>query len=221
MTAHPTDLLPGYVLGDLAAQEAETVEVHLLGCPSCRAEVARLWDALFSLADDLPAAAPSAGTWDRIQARRQPLRVQPPHRSVWPWWSAAAVVALLALGGSVTWSQFHPARQASVERWEAPGVTRLVLISREGTPFGSLLVRPDGQALVMLNRPAPNGQVYQAWGRQAQGPRAGVPVSLGITDGRVMQVVWTGFDSVGISVEPMGGSPAPTHPLGRVVLPRV
>lgn len=138
----------------------------------------------------------------------------------WSWLSAAAVVTLLALGGYTAWSQLGPSQQVSVQRWEAQGATRLVLTSRGGTPFGSLLVRPDGQALVVLDRPAPGGQVYQAWGRQASGPRAGVPVSLGLTDGAVMKVAWTGFDSVGISVEPVGGSPAPTRPLGRVNLPR-
>jgi len=223
MTApHPNDLLPGYVLGDLAAQEFERVEVHLLGCATCRAEVARLRDALFSLADELPSTPVPPGTWERIQTRRTAARPLPrTSRPVfWPWLSAAAVVTLLALGGYTAWTRLTPPAQVSVQRWEAQGATRLALTSREGKAFGALLVHPDGQALVVLDRPAPGGQVYQAWGRQASGPRAGVPVSLGLTDGAVMQVVWTGFDSVGISVEPMGGSPAPTRPLGRVNLPR-
>ncbi|GAA5512439.1 hypothetical protein Dcar01_01153 [Deinococcus carri] len=222
MTAHPLDLLPGYVLGHLDAPEAETVEVHLLGCPVCRAEVARLRDALFSLADDLPLAVPPSDTWDRIQARRAVRPPPPVSRPVlWPWLSTAVVVALLALGGYTAWTRLALPQQASVQRWEAQGSTRLALTSRDGRAFGTLLVRPDGQALVVLDRPAPTGQVYQAWGRQASGPRAGVPVSLGLTDGTVMQVAWTGFDSLGISVEPMGGSPAPTRPLGRVNLPGV
>lgn len=220
MTAHPLHLLPGYVLGDLDAPEAETVEVHLLGCPSCRTEVARLRDALFSLADDLPPAVPPGETWNHIQARRAVRRPPPVSRPVlWPWFSAAVVVALFALGGYTTWTRVALPQQTSVQRWQAQGAARLPLTSSGGNAFGTLLVRPDGQALVVLDRPAPKGQVYQAWGRQASGPRAGVPVSLGLTDGTVMQVAWTGFDSVGISVEPMGGSPAPTHPLGRVNLP--
>lgn len=215
MMAHPTDLLPGYVLGDLEASDARAVEVHLPGCSSCRTEVARLRDALYSLADDLPAASPPTETWGRIQARRVPPASRP---VLWPWISAAAVVALLALGGNTVWLWPELSRQVSVQSWEAQGATRRALTSRDGQTFGALLVRPDGQALVVLDRPAPQGQVYQAWGRQARGPRAGVPVSLGLTSGTVMQVPWTGFDSLGISVEPAGGSPAPTRPLGRVQL---
>lgn len=216
MTAHPLDLLPGYVLGDLEAPETETVEVHLLGCPSCRAEVARLRDALFSLADDLPAATLRDGLWEQIQARRQPARPLRVRRPVplRPW--LAAAVVLLALGG-YTATRLTPPQPASVSRWEAQGARRLILTSREGRAFGTLLVRPDGQALVVLDRPAPAGQVYQAWGRTGGAGESG-PTSLGLTGGTVMQVTWTGFNSVGISVEPAGGSPAPTRPLGRVNL---
>lgn len=232
MTAygHPTDLLPGYVLGDLDGSEADTVETHLAACPACRAEVARLRDALFSLADDLPGAALPDNAWDRIQARRliatpgtsklwQPVG-RSPHgqRGRWPWLAAAAVI-VLALGTIGTRLMTAPSQQATVQQWEARGASRLTLASGDGQAFGTLLVRADGQALVVLLTPAPDGQVYQAWGRQTDAVQARKPVSLGFTGGTVMQVAWRGYASVGISVEPAGGSPAPTHPLGRVTLP--
>lgn len=230
MTAHvhPTDLLPGYVLGDLDGSEADTVETHLAACPACRAEVARLRDALFSLADDLPGAALPQGAWNRIQARRlttvpsklqQPVGRSPHHqRPRWPGLAAAAVI-VLALGTVGTRLMTAPSQQATVQQWEARGASRLTLASRDGQAFGTLLVRADGQALVVLLTPAPDGQVYQAWGRRADGVQARRPVSLGFTGGTVMQVAWQDYASVGISVEPAGGSPAPTHPLGRVTLP--
>jgi anti-sigma-K factor RskA len=220
---HPTELLPGYVLGDLNPLELEAVETHLLGCPNCRTEVAHLRDALFSLADALPPAAPPPQTWARIEARRTTPLPSSPHHSGFNrkvWLGVAAAVALLTLGGltsrSVLLSQ--ETAQQTLQRWEAQGATQRQLTTRSGEAFGTLLVRPDGQALILLDRPAPAGQVYQAWGRQASGPRAGVPVSLGLTGGAALQVAWTGFDSVGISVEPTGGSAAPTQPLGRVDL---
>ena len=141
-------------------------------------------------------------------------------RPAWPL--AAAITAALVLGGYATWMLVTPpSQQTDVSRWEAQGAVRLPLSTRTGEVFGALWVRPDGQALVVLNRPAPNGQVYQAWGRQAGGPQATVPVSLGITGTTVMQVRWQGYGSVEISIEPAGGSPAPTQPLGRVNLPGV
>ncbi|THF68354.1 hypothetical protein E7T06_16985 [Deinococcus sp. Arct2-2] len=226
---HPTELLPGYVLGDLTGPELESVETHLSGCADCRAEVARLRDALFSLADDLPDAALPSGAWQRLQARRtvsavprrshRPLSVAPRlQRPRWPWLAAAAVV-VLALGVITTRPFTEPSQQATAAQWEAQSVRRVMLTAQGSEPFGTLFVRPDGQALVVLTRPAPTGQVYQAWGRRGNGPDAGVPVSLGLTGGTVMQVGWRGYASVGISVEPAGGSPAPTQPLGRVALP--
>lgn len=229
MTAHPTDLLPEYVLGDLDRVETDAVETHLSTCPACRAEVARLRDALFSLADDLPGAAPPSSTWNRIQARRsaispgkfrQPVGMSPHRqRPRWLWLAAAAVIVVLVLGTVATRLVGAPSQQATVRQWEARGASRLTLSSRDGQAFGTLLVRTDGQALVVFRTPAPDGRVYQAWGRQASGALTEMPVSLGFTGGTVMQVAWQGYASVGISVEPAGGSPAPTHPLGRVVLP--
>ncbi|CAM3877653.1 Regulator of SigK [Deinococcus saxicola] len=238
MTAHPTDLLPGYVLGDLDGVETGTAETHLSTCPVCRAEVARLRDALFSLADELPGSAPPGRTWSRIQARRSAIS---PDRSQQPdarspgsrspagrpplrqrpqrLWLVAAATVVLALGTVVVRLVDAPSQQAVVRQWEAQGASRLTLSSRDGQAFGTLLVRTDGQALVVFRTPAPNGRVYQAWGRQASGALTEGPVSLGFTDSTVMQVAWRGYASVGISVEPAGGSPAPTHPLGRVTLP--
>ncbi|MFD1730851.1 hypothetical protein ACFSC4_06790 [Deinococcus malanensis] len=104
-----------------------------------------------------------------------------------------------------------PTLQTDVTRWEAQGAVRLPLSTRTGEIFGTLWVREDGQALVVLNRPAPAGQVYQAWGRQAGDTQAAVPVSLGITGNTVMQVRWQGYGSVGISIEPAGeAGPHPT-----------
>lgn len=228
---HPTELLPGYVLGDLDAPELESVEAHLTVCAPCRTEVARLRDAVFSLADDLPEAAVPTGTWERLQARRTAGAIQHPtqptptvvprlHRPRWPWLAAAAVL-VLALNPLTIRLMTPPSPQTTAERWEAQGASRLTLASPDGRAFGTLLVRSDGQALVILTRPAPAGQVYQAWGRTGSGTGARVPVSLGLTGGTVLQVGWRGYASVGISVEPAGGSLAPTRPLGRVALPGV
>ena len=230
---HPTDLLPDYVLGSLGTGQAVTVETHLLGCAVCRAEVARLRDALFSLADDLPAAPVPEGSWEKIQARRGtvsperlPTQASPPPASSrrLPLWPLAAAVALIvAVGGYLRISPAQPrvTAQNSVQQWQQQGAKRLTLASKTGVPYGAMYVRSDGRALLVLDRQAAPGQVYQAWGRRASGPRAGVPTSLGLTGGTVLEVSWRGYDSVGVSTEPTGGSPAPTHPLGRTRLPEL
>ncbi|MGI8748862.1 MAG: anti-sigma factor domain-containing protein [Deinococcus sp.] len=226
---HPTDLLPDYLLGSLERGQQQELETHLLGCAACRAQAGTLRDALFSLADDLPAVPAPPGSWERIQARRAESRaghtVSPPagRSSRLPLWPlAAAVTLILALGGYVRFVPVsgQPAAQLSAQHWVAQGAQRLILTSKNGAPYGELFVRADGRALVILKRRAAAGQVYQAWGRPGNGPRAGVPTSLGLTDGTVMEVSWQGYDSIGVSIEPTGGSPAPTHPLGRTRLPQ-
>jgi len=229
---HPTELLPDYVLGSLGTVQAVTVETHLLSCAVCRAEVARLRDALFSLADDLPDLPVPEGSWEKIQARRNTLSAQPsftqtplPASSrrlpVWPL--VAAVTLIVAVGGYLRISPAQPGvtAQNSVQQWQQQGAKRLTLASKTGVPYGSMYVRSDGRALLVLNRQAAPGQVYQAWGRRASGPRADVPTSLGLTGGTVLEVSWRGYDSVGVSTEPAGGSPVPTHPLGRTRLPEL
>ncbi|UBV44385.1 anti-sigma factor (plasmid) [Deinococcus taeanensis] len=221
---HPTELLAGYVIGDLDVQDVRTVEAHLTGCAACCAEVGRLRDALMSLADDLPDAAVPGGTWARIQARRQagapdaPVARAPLRRPRRPWlWLAAALGLIFT--SVLTRLAPAPSTQGSIQQWQAQGAVKLTLTGQDGQAFGLVLVRPDGQALVVLDRRAPDGQVYQAWGRRAGAAPPAAPVSLGLTDGTVLQVDWRGFSSVGVSVEPGGGSPVPTRPLGRVTLP--
>ena len=228
---HPTELLPDAVLGSLEPAQEVLVETHLLGCAVCRAELARLRDALFSLADDLPDVPVPEGSWEKIQARQSagsaqmsfsqasPPPVSPRRLPVWPL--AAAVALIMAVGGYLRLSPAQPVVtvQDGVQSWQQQGARRVTLASKTGVPYGSMYVRPDGRALLVLNKKATPGQVYQAWGRQVSGPRAGVPTSLGMTGGTVLEVSWRGYDSVGVSIEPTGGSPAPTHPLGRTPLP--
>lgn len=58
------------------------------------------------------------------------------------------------------------------------------------------------------------GRSYQAWGY-----RDGEAVSLGAYQRPVFETDTSGFEAVGVSLEPRGGSPRPTHPLGRAETP--
>jgi Anti-sigma-K factor rskA len=234
---HPNELLPDHVLRSLKPAQEVLVDTHLLSCAVCRAEVARLRDGLFSLADDLPDTPAPEGSWEKIQARRGVVSAQTsaaqtsaeqaspppsiPSRRLPVWPLAAAIALIVAVGGYLRLSPAQPVvtAQDSVQSWQQQGARRLTLASKAGIPYGSMYLRPDGRALLVLKEKAAPGQVYQAWGRQASGPRAGVPTSLGLTGGTVLEVSWRGYDSVGVSVEPTGGSPVPTHPLGRTQLP--
>lgn len=234
MTAHHSaspcpgaEVLAGFVLGDLEPHRRESAEAHLLTCEPCRGEVARLRDALFGLVERLPPAAAPAETWERLRARQAALprpgavsRGDPAKVAVWGrrWPLVAAVAAAFALGGSASWTLLRPTPGQLTQRWLAQGATPLTLAAEGGEAVGTLLLRADGQALVLLTREPPTGQVYQVWGQRR--PATALPISLGMTEHTSLEVIrCTSYDSVRVSLEPVGGSPAPTGSVGRVRLP--
>lgn len=67
------DELSAYALGSLDAVEAARIEVHLHGCPDCRAELAELLQATAEL-DRLPPETFVHGPPDGDRALRRALR---------------------------------------------------------------------------------------------------------------------------------------------------
>ena len=223
MAAHPTPLLAGFVLGDLDVHERELVEVHLLTCSQCRAEVAALRDALFSLPDTLPTAPVPEGAWERLQARRNAGTDRPTvlsRRSV-PLWPLVAAVGLgLLLGGLGTQTYLKGQQQVENQSPALAGAQPLRLVNSQGKSFGTVLFMPDMQALIVLDQRPPGGQVYQVWGRPREQGGVVKAVSLGMTEGTSLKVIrCNSYEFVGVSLEPVGGNAAPTHPLGRVKVP--
>ncbi|MER3482685.1 MAG: anti-sigma factor, partial [Meiothermus sp.] len=103
--------------------------------------------------------------------------------------------------------------QAKVSSWLAnPKAEWKLIKDAHGQAFGTMLWLPDGRCLMILGEAAPKGKVYQAWGRRA----GETPISLGTFSGRVFETHYKEFEFVGVSLEPPGGSPQPTQPLGRV-----
>lgn len=102
--------------------------------------------------------------------------------------------------------------QQKVAGWlSRPDVTTEQLLDAQGERLGSVLTLSDGRALFVMRERPPGGSSYQAWGQ-----RGGERVSLGVSDGSLLAVPYTGFDTIGVSLEPRGGSPQPSRPLGRV-----
>ena len=193
---HPKELLPDYVMDLLDDEEKARVEAHLASCHTCQAEVQTLREAYYSL----------------------PLALGEPHVQRHPRYRFLVALAAAAAAVLLLWLALPTYRQlktgAEVVALLAQPDTRVVsLRSTDGQFLGRVVVAPEGEAVLVLAAPPPKGRVYQAWGHTPQGP-----VSLGITKGRVLRVRVRGFQAVGVSLEPPGGSPLPTHPLGRVPL---
>lgn len=228
---HVLDLLPAHAIGSLDADEVRRVEEHLQSCLICRNEA----DAFRAVAEQLsvaaPLASPSPALKERLMQRAQATR---PAESIsqratalsfWerllPAWGPVSLFLIVALAGLnfILWQRMDRLEFSS------PGGMRAVPLSPPDTASpatGFVLISADGDegALVVDGLP-PLGddEQYQLWlirdGQRTSGAvfstdeesyggmRIRAPLSL------------LEYAAVGITVEPMGGSPQPT---GKQVL---
>lgn len=226
---HVLDLLPAYALGSLDDDEASRVKEHLSGCLICRSES----NAFQSIADQLSLAAPLADPspdlknrlMQRVQATRPKDRpaVQTPSRSwlerLLPAWSFASLVLIFALAGFnlFLWLRFsHPIVATSPGGMRAMPLTASDPTSRA---TGYVLISADGDngALVVDGLPPlDKSQQYQLWLIRDGNRTSGAVFSTdeknyGGTRIRAPRSLLD-YSSVGITIEPAGGSPQPTGP---------
>lgn len=212
---YPRDHLISYVLGELPAAERQAMEAHLLDCPVCRKKVLELQEGLETLVEALPAQK-APDVWAGIEAQTSGHPRKPPIPK--PIWTRPAVLAasLLVLGllgyGTVGFIQHYQAT-ALVRHYVERAVRTETIRTKEGQEIARVIFREDGKALFVPVSKPPADRTYQAWGRVK-----GTPFSLGLTRGEPLEVQYVGFERVGLSMEPSGGSPKPTHPLGSVEL---
>jgi hypothetical protein len=174
---------------------------------------------------DVAAQALDASTSARRATRDTTMA---PPRPARPWnrrplaWAGALVVTIAALAGTggLAWQRHAAWRAVESERalvaaWLTRDdvVTRALPAAPGSRSPGSVMVADDGVVLVVMRGAAPTGRIYQAWGHEDA-----TAVSLGTLPGTVLHTDASGFGAVSISVEPAGGSPLPTEPLGRVPL---
>jgi anti-sigma-K factor RskA len=226
---HIIDWLPGFVLDALTETEMQQVSAHLAICPSCQAELARLHQVL----DELPLAvvqsAPPPGLKRRvmqsIHARtpRSIMQVQPlPFKqklagffqSRWPALSLALII-ILGVANLFLWRQLSQVtRQANTPM----RMVALVNTNNSSGSLGTLVMDPNGKygTLVMDNLAALDASLqYQVWLIKGN-ERTSVGVFSVNSDGYasleiLAQIPLVQYDAIGITVEPAGGSPAPTR----------
>ena len=234
---HVLDLLPAYAIGSLDADEVRRVEEHLAGCLLCRAESTDFQAVTAQLSFAAPAASPSPDLKDRLIQRvraAQPVRTSSPVSSrpllerLLPVWGLASLVLILALAGV---SFFLWQRMDRLE-FSTPGGMRAVPLNPPDSTSpatGFVLISADGDdgALVVDGLP-PLGekQEYQLWlfrdGTRTSGAIFSTDEnSYGGTRIRAPRSLLD-YSSVGITIEPAGGSPQPTGTRvlgGPLVLP--
>jgi anti-sigma-K factor RskA len=224
---HVTDLLPAYVLEILTADESNQVSSHLSSCEICQSELARLQVVV----DDLPLAAaqhsPSPALKNRLMTqvhsrkigatatgrntfgrRKQVLFGQP-----LLVFSLLLVVALAVING-LLW------RQLVISDQQASTSFRVVpLANTQFSPgtVGTLIMDSNGKygTLVVDNLATLDpGKQYQVWLVKGADRISGGVFSVN-PDGYASLEIKAPlpliqYDSIGVSVEPTGGSPAPT-----------
>jgi len=200
------DLSAAYALDALDADEREAFENHLAGCAACQDEVAAYSSTAEALAYAAGPAAPPPFLRDRIlvAARAERPNVVPLRpRWVYPVAAVAAVAACVAIGLGI-WNVSLHNRLGRAEALHSVPVS--------GAP-GSLVVDRNGSAALVLYRldSAPAGKTYEAWvirGKLAPKP-AGLFRGGGATFFPIAGKVRKG-SVVAVTVEPAGGSDAPT-----------
>ncbi|HEY7226059.1 MAG TPA: anti-sigma factor [Micromonosporaceae bacterium] len=232
-------LAGAYALDALSEFERAAFARHLAGCEACAAEVAGLTEAAARLAV-LDAQAPPARLRDTVlnevyrtrqlpaeRARMAPVRGRAQARSRWLPAVAAAVVGIAGMTG--VWAvQQHRVTDARGQTEQAISQQEQVaaILSapdaqvRGATPTGggrvTVVVSPslgDGVVLLAgLPDPSPD-RAYQLWLI-----RDGVPTSAGLLaagtgSGTVLLDGVHTSDTLGVTQEPSGGSPAPTPPI--------
>jgi anti-sigma-K factor RskA len=213
------ELSAAYALDALDPDEREAFEEHLRSCERCREDVASFGETAAALAYAAPPAAPPPHVRDRILqqahleselvARRVRRRERVLGLALLP---AAAAVAGLAVWVGLLQHRLDDTRGSRTASEQALAV--LADPSSSRTPLqgaaGSLVVRPGGEAVLVVRRiaPAPQGKTYEAWVIAGGKPR---PAGLLQRRAAILlsQRVPRGA-TVAMTVEPAGGSPQPT-----------
>ena len=199
------ELSAAYALDALDADERQRFEEHLAHCAECREAVAAFHDTAASLAHGVKTQPPPASLRDRIltEARNEGQTVVP-LRSRWPIRissAAAAVAAIAAIAFGIWAAVLHDRLGEQPQAIQLQGANGQLVITRDGT--ATLVV--DDLA------PAPAGKTYEAWVITDQIPKpAGTFAGGGVRTAFALTRDVPDGATVAVTVEPAGGSKAPT-----------
>jgi len=232
-------LLAAYALGSLEGEERAQVDGHLPACPDCRARLAEYRAVADGLLMAVPGSAPPARLRQALvgqiegEAVTRSVSKEGPARRISAWNFALGLgLAAMLLVNLVLLQQVIGLRQdqARLQQELSAGqiaqaiaaypAAQSVLIEGKDA-YGTVVYDPDRPVAAMYTwglQPLPSGQTYQMWLRTTSGDR----VSGGTFDssgGKAFTLVvirapdpLEAYSGFGVTIEPEGGSPAPTGP---------
>ncbi len=221
---HLRELIPAYSIGATDAEETRLVEVGLVNFPELATELREFQYLSDALADSVPEMAPPPQMLGNLLAAAREIRpVSAPALKVLPrpaprrmslsWRAVAAGLALFLVLTNAFW--LYRANQPVVREiklWDAADAATNPLRCQ-------IVVFPNNPSAVMIaqNFPILDGATtYQMWMRKDGGI-----VSLGVftVDGQgnglltfSSDILNQPFNSIGVTIEPLGGSLEPTTP---------
>jgi len=236
VSSDPHDLTGAYVLRAMDDDEAAAFETHLAACSRCQDEVRSLQSVAARLGDSV-AEPPPAALRERVLSQARQTRQLPPTEAVTSissraarrpsapgrWLAVAAAMLLLVAGaaGVVAYESNQRANSLAVaadqlnELLSQPDVSMQQSAVAGGGEATLVSSRAAGQAVLLTSGvPATDSSsTYQLWSIDEAGA-----TSLGLfnpgDDDRGAARVELPASTVtfGMTVEPAGGSPAPTTP---------
>jgi hypothetical protein len=233
MTTDIHALVGAYALDAVDDVERAAFERHVTECESCRVELAELRETAARLADNawsVPPPSMRSSVMAKIGNTRQLTPIAParaPRRSGPTRWLAAAAVAAVLAGGGVFAVQEQRVRDrdavaAAAEQREARmrqilDAPDMVVRTAPITGGGKVTVassRASGAGVILMGADAApaGGKVYQMWTIRGAAPSSAGVMLPGQTSSVLIVDGLPGWDAVGITTEPAGGSVTPTSP---------
>ena len=220
MTEHPRDDLAAYALGALDERERAAVDAHTARCDACTTEVEGYRAALVGYADAADVAAPDLR--GRIVERaRRAGGASTPVAGGWIGWLrrplpvfVPAALALLLVASLIGLGQVRRDADAYAAALSAIPGARVVDLppSTPGSELrGAVILPPNGAPFVVLRIPAPPaGRTWEAWVLHGDTPiAAGISSAGGVVTITLTAPLGAG-DGVAVTLEPAGGTSAPT-----------
>jgi anti-sigma-K factor RskA len=223
------DLLPAYALGSLETDEDLLVAEHLSQCADCRVELAAYRSVVAELPLAITEVDPPKDLKAKIMARARMGNTESAivtKPSLWqsislalqglPTLAVASLLLIIVLGIS------NLALLARLDQTRSADRSKLLTIHLAGTEYspdatGLLVISQDGEYGTLVVDGLPDldpSRQYQLWLIQDGERSSGGIFSVG-DDGYGSLVVDSNrslafYDSFGITIEPVGGSPEPT-----------
>jgi anti-sigma-K factor RskA len=227
--------LASYALKSLEPEEARTVEAHLSGCAKCRAELANYEHVaeglLFALPPQAPPPALRARLAERIAASPRPAAAPHPRFRLSFGLAVQILILIALLAGNVYQAvqiqnllnreafllKALSQEQAVAAVAAQPGLSVIPLTTNQVT--GSLLISADQKNAVVFVKDLAvldAGHTYQMWLIPANGAplsaglfqaQAGLPTAVATFSSTTPM---KGYAAFGVTIEPSGGSTAPT-----------